>query len=173
MGVWSLTSVVTSLAARRPLACVSGRHQMVLGLLINAVGLLSVTGIDEHTSVARLVPGVVLAGIGSGVLNVAMGREAVASVPVGRGSLGSGANSTARYLGSSIGVSIVATVAAAAGPSPQELVTGWNHAAFITATLSVIGAIAVLLCRPRPESQNIPVLGSTTGRPIGVGDRVA
>ncbi len=166
MAGWSLVSVLTSLGVRRPLAGVSGRHQLVLGLLINAVGLLAVTGIDEHSSVARLIPGIVLSGIGCGVLNIAIGREAVASVPVGRGSLGSGANSTARYLGSSIGVSIVATVVAASGPSPHDLVTGWNHAGLITGSLSAIGAIVVLLCRPRAA---LPAPAPTTAR---AGERV-
>jgi MFS family permease len=148
MAGWALVSVVTSLAARRPLAGVSGRHQMVLGLTINAVGLAAFAGMDAGSPIARMVPGIVVVGIGCGVLNVAIGREAVASVPVGRGSLGSGANSTARYLGSSIGVSVVATVVAHAGPTPAALVNGWNHAAFLTAGLSLLGAVVVLLCRP-------------------------
>ncbi|MGQ0466184.1 MAG: MFS transporter [Sporichthyaceae bacterium] len=152
MGLWSIATVTTSLVARRRLAGMAGRHQMALGLLINAVGLLALGGIDEHATLTRLVPGVVLSGIGSGVLNVALGRESIGSVPVGRGSLGSGANSTARYLGSSIGVSLVATVVAAAGPSPRELVVGWNHAALLTAVFSAVGAVAVLLCRARPAA---------------------
>jgi len=113
--------------------------------------VLAVTGLDEDAAVGRLVPGVVLAGVGSGVLNVATGRGAVASVPPGRASLGTGANTTARYLGSSIGVSIVATVVAAAGPTPRDLVHGWNQAALLTATLSALGAGVVLLCRSRPD----------------------
>lgn len=167
MAGWALTSVVTSLGARRPLAKVSGRHQMVLGLSINALGLLAFAGMDEHSSVARLIPGIVLAGIGCGVLNVAVGREAVASVPVGRGSLGSGANSTARYLGSSIGVSIVATVVAHAGPTPAQLISGWNHAALLTAALSLIGAVVVLLCRP-PVPQPAPASRPADRLPVRV-----
>ncbi|MGQ0845602.1 MAG: MFS transporter [Sporichthyaceae bacterium] len=170
MGLWSAVSVATVFVGRGVIGRLGGRHQMALGLLINAVGLLAVTGIHEDTSLARLLPGVLLAGVGCGVLNVALGREAVASVPAGRGSLGTGANTTARYLGSSIGISIVATVVAAAGPTPRELVEGWNHAAFISAGLAVVGAVAVLLCRPRPEPQASPARGPR--RRIAVGEHV-
>ena len=58
-----------------------------------------------------------VAGVFSGVLNAALGREAVATVPEGEGALGSGANNTARYLGSAVGVTVVAVIAAA-GPGP-------------------------------------------------------
>lgn len=60
-----------------------------------------------------------------------------------------GANNTARYIGSSIGVSIVVAVVAATGPGPQSLLHGWNTAALVTAALSTAGAGAVLACRPR------------------------
>ena len=63
----------------------------------------------------RFVPGLLVAGVGSGVLNAALGRESVASVPAGQGGLGSGANNTARYLGSALGVTVVSVVAAPSG----------------------------------------------------------
>ena len=57
------------------------------------------------------MPGLLVAGVASGFLNAALGREAVASVPPGRGSVGSGANNTARYVGSALGVTVVSVVA--------------------------------------------------------------
>jgi hypothetical protein len=87
----------------------------------------------------------------SGVLNAALAREAVASVPPGRGGMGSGANNTARYVGSAIGVSVVAVIAARPGPgSPTaDLVAGWNTAVIVSAAVSVAGALVVLVARPR------------------------
>lgn len=60
----------------------------------------------------RLLPGLFLAGAANGILNAALGRQAVASVPADRTAMGSGANNTARYLGSAIGITVAAV------PSP-------------------------------------------------------
>jgi hypothetical protein len=83
-----------------------------------------------------------VAGVGSGVLNAALGQIAVASVPVGQSSVGSGANNTARYVGGAIGVTIVAMLATQ--DSPAAIVSGWDAAAIVTAALSATGALAVL-----------------------------
>jgi sugar phosphate permease len=96
------------------------------------------------------MPGLFLAGVGSGFLNAALGRESVSSVPVGQGGLGSGANNTARYLGSALGVTVVSVVAAPSGVTGTgSLVAGWNHAAVVTAAVSLVGALGVLLIGER------------------------
>jgi MFS family permease len=148
---WSGTSVVGALLARRIPARVSGRVQLAIGLLGVAAGQLALGGVGESSTWLRFVPGLLIAGVASGVLNAALGREAVASVPPGRGGMGSGANNTARYVGAAIGVTVVAVIAA--GPiatSPTAgLVAGWNLATVVTAAISVAGAAWVLACRPR------------------------
>jgi hypothetical protein len=89
-----------------------------------------------------------VAGAANGVLNAALGRQAVASVPTDRAAMGSGANNTARYVGSAIGISIVAVIVNRAGdPGAVGVVSGWNFAALITAGFSLLGAFAVLLAR--------------------------
>ena len=86
------------------------------------------------------------------MLNAALGRESVASVPAGQGGLGSGANNTARYLGSALGVTVVSIVAAPSGVvTSAALVDGWNRAVLVTVAVSLVGALAVLVVgRPRP-----------------------
>jgi MFS family permease len=148
MLLWSGTSVVTALLARRIPARVSGRTQLALGLLGVAAGQALQVGVDVDSTWVRFVPGLLVAGLASGVLNAALGREAVASVPDGRGSVGSGANNTARYVGSAVGVTVVSVIAAGA-TTPAGLVAGWNHAAVVTAVVSVVGALVVLAARAR------------------------
>ena len=143
---WSGTSVVFALVARRLPARWSGRAQLAGGLVVVAAGQLALSGITPGSSWARFLPGLLVAGVGSGVLNAALGREAVASVPPGRGGMGSGANNTARYLGSSVGVTVVAVVVAAhavPGSGASGLVAGWNVAAWVTAGISLVGAVVV------------------------------
>lgn len=149
---WSGTSIVFSLLARRLPAAWSGRHQLAAGLALVGVGLLMLGWLTPESGVARLAPGLLVAGVASGVLNAALGREAVASVPDGRASMGSGANNTARYLGSAVGVTVVAVVVAAHGSSSGDLVAGWNVAVVVTAGFALVGALVVALSRPRRGS---------------------
>jgi MFS family permease len=139
---WSATSVVSALLARRLPAGFTPRAQLVAGLLGVAVGQAMLTGLDTHAGVGRILPGLLVAGAASGVLNAALGRQAVASAPVGLASIGSGANNTARYLAAAIGVTIVAVLAG--HPTPAGVISGWNVAVLVTAAISVAGALTVV-----------------------------
>ena len=145
---WSVASVGTSLAVSRFLPEQNGRHQLAFGQLVIGVGLLSMWGLATGSPAWTLAAGFVLSGIGAGIANAAIGGEAVAAVPAGRGSLASGANITARYIGSSIGVAIFATIVADHGTDAAGVTAGWNVAILVTAGFSLLGAVAVLACRP-------------------------
>jgi MFS family permease len=142
---WSATSVITALLARR--LSVSPRVQLVAGLVGVAVGQVMLAGIDADAGVARLLPGLLVAGAASGVLNAALGRQAVASAPPGLASVGSGANNTARYLGAALGVTVVTVLAA--HPDPAAVIAGWNVAVLVDAAVSIVGALLVLALRTR------------------------
>lgn len=148
---WSATGVVTSLLARRLPASTSGRTQLAVGLVVVAVGQLMLLGATPDSSPWRYVPGLLLAGITSGVVNSALGREAVASVPPERAAMGSGANNTARYVGAAIGTTVVAVVATRPElpTGPVGLLQGFDTAVVVATAISVLGAVAVFACRPR------------------------
>ncbi|MBW9215774.1 MFS transporter [Mumia sp. zg.B53] len=151
---WSATSVAASLLARRiPEHRVSGRVQLAIGLVGVAVGQAGLAAVGPDTSWPRFVPALLVAGVASGVLNAALGREAVAAVPVGREAMGAGANNTARYVGSAIGVTVVAVIVASHGTSRQDLFDGWNVAVLLTAAFSLVGAAVVLTCRPARDAR--------------------
>jgi hypothetical protein len=141
--MWSGTSAVSALLARHVPTALQGSGQLAVGLLGVAAGEFAMVGAVPG-SVWRLVPGLVIAGAASGVLNAALGREAVASVPPDRASLGSGANNTARYLGSSIGVTVVVLVATRATGADAAF-TGWDHALVLSAVISAVSALLVLV----------------------------
>jgi predicted MFS family arabinose efflux permease len=150
---WSGTSAVVALLARRLPVAFSVRHRLVASLLVVAAGLALLTGLHTGVSVFGLLPGMLVAGVGSGVLNAALGQIAVTSVPVGQSGVGSGANNTARYVGGALGVTIVAILAA--HDTPAALVSGWDTAAIVTAAISVAGALGVLATglRARPAAK--------------------
>jgi hypothetical protein len=93
------------------------------------------------------VPGLFLAGAANGLLNAALGRQAIASVPPERAAMGSGANNTARYLGSAVGLTIAAVIVAHEGASGvrADLLHGWTVAVMVSAALSATGAVAAFL----------------------------
>lgn len=138
---WSATSAVVALLARRLPAGLSVRARIVVSLVVIAGGQLMLTGLDTGTSALDLLPGLLVAGVGSGVLNAALGQIAVTSVPAGKASVGSGANNTARYVGAALGITVVAVIAA--HTDLAALVAGWDTAAIVTAALSVAGALLV------------------------------
>lgn len=148
---WSATTSVTSFAARWLPAWLNPRLQLVLGLLGVAAAQLSMFGLVPDPSFAQLVPALLLAGFSNGVINAALGYQAVASVPADRSAMGSGANNTARYLASSIGLTTVTVLVTHAGTGSAEanLAWGWNAAVLVTAGFSLLGVLAVFVARER------------------------
>lgn len=144
--VWSGLSTVSALLARRLATYITAQTQVAVGLLVSGAGQGAPYGLRVGGSCARLFPGLAVAGAGSGVMNAALARLAVSSVPADHGAMGSGANNTARYVGSALGVAVVVSVAAAAhGPtSAAATATGANLAFLLSAAMCALGAAAVL-----------------------------
>ncbi|MFE9136795.1 MFS transporter [Streptomyces sp. NPDC007355] len=135
--LWSGTSFVVALQARRLPARLSAPYQLALGFLLSAAGVLALLGTLQGPagSWPRLVPGLLVAGAGSGLLNAALPRLAVDSVPPERAAMGSGANNTARYIGSSAGVALTLALVTA-GP---------DTAVLASAALALLGAALTLV----------------------------
>lgn len=158
MLAWSGPSVVSAIVARRLPAHWTGRARLGLALVVIAVGQLMLWGITPASGAWRFVPGLLVAGVATGVLNAALGRESISSVPPEQAALGSGANNTARYLGSALGVTVVSVVAAPSGSvTDAALVAGWNRAALVTAAVSLVGAVLVLLAGERSPAVTVAV----------------
>ncbi|MGW2305418.1 MFS transporter [Streptomyces sp. NPDC001809] len=134
--LWSGTAFVVALQTRRLSGRVPAPYQLALGFALSAAGVLALLGGLEGPagSWPRLLPGLLVAGAGSGLLNAALPRLAVDSVPPERAAMGSGANNTARYIGSSAGVALMLALAT----------TGPDRAVLAAAALAVAGAALTL-----------------------------
>ncbi|MFF0423742.1 MFS transporter [Streptomyces sp. NPDC004520] len=138
--LWSGTAFVVALQARRLAGRLSATYQLAVGFALSATGVLALLGALDGPW-PRLLPGLLAAGVGSGLLNAALPRLAVDSVPPERAAMGSGANNTARYIGSSAGVALTLAL----------LTTGPNTALLTSAALALTGAALTLaLGRKRP-----------------------
>ncbi|WP_409474567.1 MFS transporter [Streptomyces sp. HC307] len=144
--LWSGLSFGVALQAKRLAGRVPTRHQLALGFLLHAAGVLTMLGAINADSWQRLLPGLIISGVGSGLLNAALPLLAVESVPAARAAMGSGAQQTLRYIGSSAGVALtIAVVTSSSG----GLGDGTNVAILAGAGLSVLAAGAVLVLRER------------------------
>ncbi|MBV6698183.1 MFS transporter [Kitasatospora aureofaciens] len=154
LAIWSGLSVVAALQARRLAARLSATTQVALGLLACGAGEAGLYGLGPDSTWVRLAPGLVVAGIGSGVLNAALARLAVSSVPPHRAAMGSGANNTSRYLGSALGVAVTVAVAASSRPTgpgheaaARALAAGTDRAVLVAAGLCLAGALLAVAAR--------------------------
>lgn len=166
LGIWSGLSLVAAPQARRLIRFVGDRQQIVAGLTLCGVGMIALVGISEDWSWWGFVPGLTLAGLGSGVVNAALAGMAVRSVPAHRVAMGSGANNTSRYVGSSLGIALVGAVLALAPPggrAAHEFGTGMSYGALVAGALAIVGALLVALCRERPDQDNAVVTRKEPG----------
>lgn len=147
--VWSGLSFVAALQARRFPARMPASRLLAAGLALSAVGQFAMLGMAPQDHWGRLVPGLAIAGLGSGLANAMLARLAVDSVPADRASMGTGANNTARYVGASVGVAIVGAIATGAGSGVADLARGTNAAMFVSAVIALAGAVLAAAIRVR------------------------
>ncbi|WP_371598087.1 MFS transporter [Streptomyces sp. NBC_00564] len=143
--LWSGLSFVVALQARRLAGRVSPRHQLALGFALHATGALTMLGAFDAGSWTRLLPGFVISGIGSGLLNAALPLLSVESVPANRAAMGSGAQQTFRYIGSCAGVALTIALVTSAG----GLAHGADVAIGVSAGLALVAAVSVGVLRER------------------------
>ncbi|GAA3847596.1 MFS transporter [Amycolatopsis tucumanensis] len=147
VSIWSGVSFVVAAQARRVTGRLGDRRQAALGLGLCAAGELATLGLTAHSSWWHFAPGLAVAGVGTGLSNAALAGLSVRTVPPDRAAMGTGANNTARYVGSALGIALVAVVLAVAPGA-----AGVNYAAAITGALALLGAVVTALSRERvPE----------------------
>ncbi|MFF0018743.1 MFS transporter [Streptomyces sp. NPDC005374] len=144
--LWSGLSFAVALQVRRLAGRVPPRWQLAIGFLLHAAGVLAMLGSLDAGSWLRLLPGLMIAGVGSGLLNAALPLLAVESVPAGRAAMGSGAQQTFRYIGSCAGVALTIAIATSSG---SGLAHGADLAMLVSAGLALVAAASVVGLRER------------------------
>ncbi|MFF5535495.1 MFS transporter [Streptomyces cinerochromogenes] len=143
--LWSGLSFAVALQVKHLAGRIAPRTQLAVGFALHTVAVVTMLGALGSGSWPRLLPGLILGGLGSGLLNGALPLLAVESVPPGRAAMGSGAQQTFRYIGSCAGVALTIAVATSAG----SLTRGADVALLVSAGLAVAGAVSVLALRER------------------------
>lgn len=76
------------------------------GLLLVGVGLMAMGGLDTDSAWTQLIPGLILCGIGSGLVNPPLASTAVGVVSVQHSGMASGFNNTCRQVGIAVGIAV-------------------------------------------------------------------
>jgi len=115
VGLLALTGAIffSSGMAGRLTAKVPVRFLVGPGFILVGVGLLLMRGISASSHWTHLLPGMIVAGFGSGFVNVPVASIAVGVVHPSRAGMGSGINSTLRQVGLAAGIAAIGSIFAA------------------------------------------------------------
>jgi EmrB/QacA subfamily drug resistance transporter len=159
----TLTIVVGSTVASRLTARRGAKPLLVIGMTLQAAGLLLFSGVSADGSYLSdvLAPSLLVAA-GIGIAFVPVTIAAMAGVAPGETGLASGLVNTSRQMGGALGLAILATVATArtdalGGNGAAALTAGYQRAFEIGAGFAVVGAlVALFVLRLEPGRARAP-----------------
>jgi EmrB/QacA subfamily drug resistance transporter len=102
--------LLTSTLAGRLTSHVPVRLLIGPGLIIIAVGIFLMRGLDASSEWTHLIPGFIVAGAGIGLVNPPLASTAVGVVQPQRAGMASGINSTFRQIGIATGIALLGTL---------------------------------------------------------------
>ena len=157
IGTFLIIAPLTGKAAER----IPVRLLVTGGLGTMSLGLFLLSGLNEHSTLIDLLPGLVLGGLG-GAFTVPLANVAISSAPIEKGGVASGVFNTFRETGGSLGIAIIGAVflaaqhhATANGATPAHaFASGYSHGLTVAALLAALGAaIAALTINRQPREQ--------------------
>ncbi|HEV2786567.1 MAG TPA: MFS transporter, partial [Solirubrobacteraceae bacterium] len=116
-----------------------------VGLTLVAGGMALMLLAGESSSWAMVLPGSIVALIGTGLFNPAVSAVALGSVPAEQSGLAAGVNDTFRQAGIALGVAFLGAMVPAEhafGGNPAEYVDGFKVALGVSAAICGVGAVA-------------------------------
>ena len=138
LAVLSLAQLVTSVAAGRLSERVPARWLIGPGLLLVGIGLIVMTGLSGASTWTHLVPGFIVSGLGSGLVNPPLASTAIGVVPPQKAGMASGVNSTFRQIGIAAGIAAYGSIFTAA---IQSHLAGALPAALKNQAASMVSAV--------------------------------
>lgn len=116
------------------------------GLALVAIGLAMFLNVQVDSSWTALLPGFLVASVGTGIFNPAVSAVALGSAPQHMSGLAAGVNDTFRQAGIAVGVAafgaMIPSSAGLGAGDPQAFVDGLHTALLAGAVLAAVGAVA-------------------------------
>jgi EmrB/QacA subfamily drug resistance transporter len=146
---------------------VSARAMVAGGLALVAAGMALMLVAEADSSWTALLPGFLVASVGTGMFNPSVIAVALGTVPEAQSGLAAGVNDTFRQAGIAVGVAALGALVPSAdafGGSPQSYVDGLHHALLAGAGLAAAGALAAAVLI-RGGARTAPVDGRLVPEP--------
>jgi EmrB/QacA subfamily drug resistance transporter len=130
---------------------VPARALIAPGFALIGGGLLLMRGLDVRSTWTHLLPGMIVAGIGAGFVNVPLAATAIGIVEPARAGMASGINTTFRQVGTATGVAVLGAIFAThlhvATPAQLHagVVEGLNQILLVGAATAFAAAVATFL----------------------------
>lgn len=149
-------SLATAIPAGRLSARIPVRFLIAPGLVLVGIGLLLMRGLTADSSWTHLIPGFLVAGVGSGLVNAPLASTAVGVVQPHDAGMASGINTTFRQIGVATSVAALGSIFATKIHGATRITLASSYAgafdqlALITALLALVaGVCALVLLRPK------------------------
>jgi MFS family permease len=131
-----------------------------VGLLLISAGMLAMTlTTDVDSGWTAILPGLLLASVGCGLVNPAGSALALDALPPSQSGLASGASDTFRQTGVAVGIAWLGTFVPAGGPfgtDPESYVNGMHNAFVAAAILALVCAIGTGVLLLGRDSDMVP-----------------
>jgi EmrB/QacA subfamily drug resistance transporter len=110
VSVITLATMVSATAAGRLSEHMPVRWLIGPGLLLVGIGLIVMAGLTGTSSWTHLVPGFIVSGFGSGMVNPPLASTAIGVVPPHEAGMASGTNATFRQIGVATGIAALGSI---------------------------------------------------------------
>jgi MFS family permease len=154
--VWTGMPMIAAPVAGALSEKIGNRPFMIGGLILQAAGLGWLAGaVEPGVAYATLVPPLIVAGIGIGMIFATTATAATAAVPVDDTGVAAGTNTALRELGGVFGIAILAAVFARNGSyaSPAAFIDGVKPALWVAAAVPLAGLVAAFLAPAKSAAE--------------------
>jgi len=110
LAIISAAQFVTAAIAGRISERVPARWLIGPGLLIVGIGLIIMGGLTGGSNWTHLIPGFIVSGLGSGMVNPPLASTAIGVVPPQKAGMASGVNTTFRQIGIAAGIAALGSI---------------------------------------------------------------
>jgi EmrB/QacA subfamily drug resistance transporter len=110
LAIISAAQFVTAAIAGRISERVPARWLIGPGLLIVGIGLIIMGGLTGGSNWTHLIPGFIVSGLGSGMVNPPLASTAIGVVPPQKAGMASGVNTTFRQVGIAAGIAALGSI---------------------------------------------------------------
>jgi predicted MFS family arabinose efflux permease len=167
----TVTIFLVAPLAGAALTRVPARGLLSAGLLLTAVGLWLMAGLETGSRWTALLAGFLVGGVGVGMLNPVIADVAMSVVPKERSGMAAGINDTFRQLGVAVGIAAWGALLVGGGGTPDGLLEpappaagfldGLNGVLIGGAAVAAAGALVVLWLVREQDIEREPLVAAT------------